>query len=74
MKLEFCRQIFKKYSNVKIHENPSCESKIVACGRRGMTKLIVAFRKFCVIAPTNRIAPCNIYKFHVPEMEHSYST
>jgi len=29
MKLEFSRQIFEKYSNVKFPENPSCESRVV---------------------------------------------
>jgi len=29
MKLEFARQIFEKYSNIKFHENPSSESRVV---------------------------------------------
>jgi hypothetical protein len=29
MKLEFCRQIFEKYSDMKFHENPSSESRVV---------------------------------------------
>jgi hypothetical protein len=33
MKLEFLRQIFEKYSNIKFHENPSSGSQIVTCGR-----------------------------------------
>ena len=52
MKLEFCRQIFKKYSNIKFRENPSIGSRVGPCGRtdgrtdrrRGTTKLIVASR------------------------------
>jgi hypothetical protein len=33
MKLEFSRQIFEKYSNVKFYENPSSGSQVVPCGR-----------------------------------------
>ena len=34
MKLEFSRQIFEKYSNIKFHENPLRGSRDVACGQR----------------------------------------
>jgi hypothetical protein len=30
-KLEFCVKIFEKYSNSKVHENPSGGSQIVTC-------------------------------------------
>jgi len=33
MKLEFSRQIFEKYSNIKFHENTSSGSRVVSCGR-----------------------------------------
>jgi hypothetical protein len=33
MKLEFCRQIFEKYSNIEFHKNPSIGSRVVPCGR-----------------------------------------
>jgi hypothetical protein len=33
MKLEFCRQIFEKYSDMKFHENPSSGSRVFRCGR-----------------------------------------
>ena len=33
MKLEFCRQIFKKYSNIKFHKNPSSGYRVISCGR-----------------------------------------
>ena len=46
MKLEFSRQIFEKYSNIKFHENPFIGSRVVPCGRTDITKLIVAFRNF----------------------------
>jgi hypothetical protein len=48
MKLEFSRQIFRKYSYIKCHKNSSSDSRIVPCGRTDtqsdMTKLLVAFR------------------------------
>ena len=48
--LEFSRQIFEKYTNIKFHENPSSGSGIVLCGqtdgRTDVTKLIVAFLNF----------------------------
>ena len=33
IKLEFSRQIFKQYSNIKFHENPSSGSRVVPCRR-----------------------------------------
>jgi hypothetical protein len=33
MKLEFSRQIFEKYPNIKYRENPSNESRVVPYGR-----------------------------------------
>jgi len=51
MKLEFSRQC-KKYSNIKLHENPSSESRVVACERTNITKQMVAFRNFAN-APKN---------------------
>ena len=33
MKLEFCRQIFGRHSNIRFHENPSSGSRVVPCGR-----------------------------------------
>ena len=58
MTLDFSRQVFKKPSNIKFHENPS--SRVAKCGRTDgqtdrqtdMTKLIVAFRNFAK-APKN---------------------
>jgi hypothetical protein len=31
MKLEFSRQAFEKYSNIKFHEKPSIGSRVVPC-------------------------------------------
>jgi hypothetical protein len=56
--LNFSGQIFEKYINFKVNENPSGGSRIVPCGQTDgqkdgrtdrqtdMTKLIVAFRDF----------------------------
>jgi len=49
MKLEFSGQIFEKFSNMKLHENPSDGSGVVPCGKadgKDMTKPIVVFRNF----------------------------
>jgi hypothetical protein len=57
MKLEFCSQIFEKYSSNKSHENPSIDNRAVPCGqmdrRTEVTKLTVAFRNFAN-APTKQ--------------------
>jgi hypothetical protein len=49
-KLELSQQIFKKFSNIKFHEDPSSESRVVPCrqmgGQTDMTKLTVAFQNF----------------------------
>jgi hypothetical protein len=47
MKLEFSRQLFEKYSNIKFHENSSNGIRDgQKDGRRDMTKIIVVFRNF----------------------------
>ena len=46
-KLQFSRQIFEKYSDVKLIENPFSGSRVVRTYRQtGVTQLIVAFRNF----------------------------
>jgi len=40
---EVSQQIFKKYSNIKFPENPSCGSQV---GQAGMTKIVVTFCSF----------------------------
>jgi len=51
MKLELSRQIFEKYANIKFHENPSNDIRVIPCGltdrgQKDMKKLIVVFRNF----------------------------
>jgi len=46
MKIEFSRQVFEKYSNVKFYENPSSGRQVVLYRQTDMTKLLVAFYKF----------------------------
>jgi hypothetical protein len=50
MKLEFSKEIFGKFSNIKFNENHYGGSRVVPCGRADrrtdMTKLIAAFRNF----------------------------
>ena len=47
MKHELSWQIFEKYSDIKLDENPSYGGRVVRCGRMDgqidMTKLAVAF-------------------------------
>jgi hypothetical protein len=45
----FLNSFSKKYSNIKFHENPSSESRVVPCGRRDgqICKRNNRFSKFC---------------------------
>ena len=56
MKLEFSRQIFEKFSNIKFHENP-CSCSLVPCGqtdgRTDITKPTVTFRNFAKASKNN---------------------
>jgi hypothetical protein len=56
IKLEFSRQIFEKYSNMKFHENSFSGSRVVPCGltdgRTDMTKLIIAVRNLRTLVVT----------------------
>jgi len=33
MQLKFSEQIFEKRSNIKVHKNPSCGSRVGPCGQ-----------------------------------------
>jgi len=56
MKLEFSQQTFENFSNLKFHENPPSESRVVTCGRKDRrsdtTKLLVASRNFANVPET----------------------
>jgi len=57
MNVEFSRYIFEEYSNIKFHENPSSENRIVPCERKkDFTKLKSAFRKFAKFAKNTYIS------------------
>jgi hypothetical protein len=38
VKLEFSRYVFAKYSNIKLHDDPSTGRPVDPCGRTDMTK------------------------------------
>jgi len=52
MKIKFPRQIFEKYSNIKFHENPCNERRVVPCRRADTND--ESFRNFAN-APENYI-------------------
>ena len=67
-KMEFTGLNFEKYSNIKFHENPSSERRIVPCGRldgqTDMTRLIVAIQciKLCVYSHKHAVKTQQINK------------
>jgi hypothetical protein len=77
MKLEFCRQIFKKYGNIEFYENLFSGSLVVARGqtdeRTDVTIIIVAFRNFAnapqkiFISPSSVLRLCISYGSHNKE-------
>jgi hypothetical protein len=55
MKLEFSRQIFEKYSNIKFNENPSSGSRAVQFGQTdGHDEANGRFSRFCERASKRR--------------------
>ena len=76
MKLEFSWQIFEKYSNIKLGENPSSGSWDVPCRKKkdtDMTKLIVTFRNFANV-PKNyssllEVLIPRVFLFAAPQCE-----
>jgi len=73
--LAFSLQIYKKYSNIKLHKNPFGGILVVPCGRldrwRDMLKLIVAFCNF-VNEPKN--GKLKIYKTLILPFLHGCKT
>jgi hypothetical protein len=48
MKVEFSQQVFDKYQNIKVHENPSNKRRVVPYGQKdGHHKLNSRFSQFC---------------------------
>jgi hypothetical protein len=66
MKLEFSRQSFEKYSNIKFHENLSSGCQVVPYRRPDRTKLIVAF---CNFANASKNETANRNQLHMLTME-----
>jgi hypothetical protein len=62
----FSRQIFEKYSNIKLHEKQSIGNRVILCGwtdgQTDMTKLIADFRNF-----SN--APQKVREFNEAELQ-----
>jgi len=64
MKLELYVQIFEKYSNTKLHENPSSGSRVFNVdGRTDMTKLLVTFRSFSNAPEKLKMWSCAFLKY-----------
>jgi hypothetical protein len=56
MKLEYSRQIFEKYANIKFHENPSSWSRVVPCGETDRhDEANSRFSQFCERVPISTI-------------------
>ena len=54
---------FRKYSDIKLHENPSIGSRVVPCGTDGrqiVTQLTVAFRNFTSATKNKNLFPINL--------------
>ena len=57
---------FRKFSNIKFHENPSSGSPVVPCGRTDTTKLTVAFRHVANTGDSNVLVwPNKVSSRHV---------
>ena len=50
MKVEFSRQAFAKYSNIKFHENPSSGSRVFTCGQTKKDRHDEATSRFRILA------------------------
>jgi hypothetical protein len=65
MKLEFSRQIFGIYPNIKFYEDPTFRSRVTTCERTtNMTKLIVVIRNLL----EHLINPCKLILIVVPSI------
>jgi hypothetical protein len=67
MKLEFSRQIFEKYSDIKFHKTPVAAELFHADRQADMTKQIVAFCNFANAPKTDYIDLCVLLIGHYKE-------
>jgi hypothetical protein len=58
MEVQFSREIFETFSDVKFRENVSSGSRVVPWGKTDMKKLVVPFSNFAN-TPQNKISHCN---------------
>ena len=71
MNLEFSEKIFEKVTNIKFHQNPSCGSQVVPCGRTdrqtesrtNTIKLIVAFSNFANVPKNAHISQLSLDRY-----------
>jgi hypothetical protein len=67
MKLEFSEQIFEKYSNIKLRENPSSGSRVVPCGRTDRhDEANSRFSQFCEPPENWTVKAQSVPKYTVP--------
>jgi ribosomal protein L44E len=56
--------IFENHLNIKFDENRSSGSRVVSCGQRDMTRLIVAFRSFANVSQNGQKKKKNMPEFN----------
>ena len=73
MTLKFSLHVFEKYPDVKFHDNPSSESRVVPSGQTDrwtdITKVIVAFRNFATRLNMANVITFIIRVYFKPEFE-----
>jgi hypothetical protein len=63
VKLQFSRQVFEKYSNIRFYENPSSGGRVVTCGRTDMTNRHLLFAILRTRVKSDRAVLCRtVYK------------
>ena len=70
MKLEFSRQIFEEYSDIKFYENPSSGRRVIACGETDMTKVTVVFHNYAK-APKTYSSACTVKESSIIPSAHN---
>jgi hypothetical protein len=69
---ELSRQIFEKFSNIKFHEKPSSESRVVPFGRTDITTLIATFSNFANAPKNKKSARAFNASCHQPPLKHPF--